>query len=270
MEQIAQRLNPSRSFGKYDRATVKCFRCQKMGHFASECTAPAPIYRKTSAVFVEGEEEEEVVKLEGVVREAIGITPDEDGDICQSISCFEEFVEKRSDSTPSRNPGEVDQLTSSGSRDSALSVTRRAGETVQSDCRGEEAWVDVLTRVCVSHLPLDHPCSEYLKGRGLDLGVPDILERFTVNPSLLGGKRWYLSVTVKGRTGEFLVDTGASHSIISKKFYGLVSDGHENLDSRVSARSADGSSMQTFGRIFMKLVIEGKEYVVRADYSQCK
>ena len=61
VEQITQRLNPSRNLGKLDRSIVKCFRCQVMGHFASECTAPAPIYRKTSAVFVEGEEEEQVL-----------------------------------------------------------------------------------------------------------------------------------------------------------------------------------------------------------------
>ena len=28
-----------------DRATVKCFRCQAMGHYASECVAEKPIYR---------------------------------------------------------------------------------------------------------------------------------------------------------------------------------------------------------------------------------
>ena len=56
-----------------------------------------------------------------------------------------------------------------------------------------------------------------------------------------------------GRSAEFLVDTGASHYIISKKLYDLMSDEHDNLISRVNARSADGSCMQTFGRTFVEV-----------------
>ena len=31
---------------KVDRATVKCFRCQEMGHYAAECTADKPAWRE--------------------------------------------------------------------------------------------------------------------------------------------------------------------------------------------------------------------------------
>ena len=31
---------------KVDRATVKCFRCQDMGHYAAECTAEKPVWRE--------------------------------------------------------------------------------------------------------------------------------------------------------------------------------------------------------------------------------
>lgn len=95
----------------------------------------------------------------------------------------------------------------------------------------------------------------------MDLGVPQDFERFTVNPSPLEGKRWYVSVTVKGRSAEFLIDTGASHSMVSKRFYDLMSDGQDNLISRVNAHSADGSRMQTFGRTFVQVSIAGNEFI---------
>ena len=86
-------------------------------------------------------------------------------------------------------------------------------------------------------------------------------ERFTGNPSPLGGRRWYVSVTVRGRTGEFLLDTGASHSLVSNKFYSLLSDNHDDFKMKVNACSADGSSLQTFGRTFLPMMMGGKEYV---------
>ena len=84
-------------------------------------------------------------------------------------------------------------------------------------------WVQDLEIVSSAQLSPDHPCLKLLRRRGLDLGVTRDFERFTGNPSPLEGKRWYLSVMVKGRSAEFLVDTGASHSMISKRFYDLLS-----------------------------------------------
>ena len=126
----------------------------------------------------------------------------------------------------------------------------------------EENWMVELARVCVAHLPPDHPCLGYIKGQGLDLGAPDDFDKFTGNPSPLGGRRWYLSVTVKGRKGEFLVDTGASHSLVSKKFFDLLPNLHENPTKGVNARTADGSRMQTYGRTFLPVSIVGKEFVL--------
>ena len=157
---------------------------------------------------------------------------------------------------------EVDHSIEQGFGDSAVTVipVRNKSESV-SDPGVEEGWVEELTRVCVTHLSPDHPCLEYLKEQGLDLGVSMDFERFTGNPSPLGGRRWYVSVTVRGRTGEFLLDTGASHSLVSNKFYSLLSDNHDDFKMKVNACSADGSSLQTFGRTFLPMMLGGKEYV---------
>ena len=128
---------------------------------------------------------------------------------------------------------------------------------------GEEKLdLEELTRVCSARLPPDHPCLRYIKGQGIDLGTSDDFDRFNSNPSPLGGKRWYLAVTVKGRTGEFLMDTGASHSLISKRFYDLLPDLRDKPIAGVRAKSADGSSIQTYGKTFLPISIVGKEFVV--------
>ena len=135
------------------------------------------------------------------------------------------------------------------------------GESEKSGTGEEEGWVMELTRVCGTHLPPDHPCLEYLKGHGFDLGTKGDLNKFTDNPSPLRGRRWYLSASVRGRTAEFLIDSGASHSVISKKFYSLLSGNHDDFKMKVNACTADGSRMRTYGRTFMRISIEGKEFV---------
>ena len=72
------------------------------------------------------------------------------------------------------------------------------------DAGEEEGWLKELSRVCGVHLPPDHPCLEYIRGQGLDLGSSDDFDRFTGNPSPLLGKRWYLAVTVRGKIGRVL------------------------------------------------------------------
>mgnify|MGYP000550446160 FL=1 len=125
----------------------------------------------------------------------------------------------------------------------------------------EENWGRELTRVSSARLPPGHPCLEYLAGQGLTPGTSGVFGKAFGGDSPLSGKRWYLPVTVRGRRGEFLIDTGASHSFISKKFYSLLPDRHEDLLVRVSACTADGSSMQTFGKTFMPISVGGGEFV---------
>ena len=84
-------------------------------------------------------------------------------------------------------------------------------------------------RVGSTRLSPDHPCFKYIKEQGLDLGVSKDFRQFTGDPSPLEGKRWYLSVSVLGKVGEFLVDTGASHSFVSHHFYAFMQSQHDNF-----------------------------------------
>ena len=125
----------------------------------------------------------------------------------------------------------------------------------------EEGWVNELARVCVTHLPPSHPCLRYLQRCGYDLGAKGDFHDFAGNTSPLQGKRWYLSVVVRGRTGEFLIDTGASHSCVSRRFHGLLPDNHDNFKMKVNACGADGSSIRTFGRTYLEIGVAGREFV---------
>ena len=38
---------------RLDRTKIRCFRCQEQGHYASECTAPTPVYRSSRQASIE-------------------------------------------------------------------------------------------------------------------------------------------------------------------------------------------------------------------------
>ena len=146
-----------------------------------------------------------------------------------------------------------------------------AGETNATSAQGcaagkptvglEESIAKELVKVGGTRLPPGHPCLEHLKGCGFDLGTDSDLHRFTRNPSVTDGKRWYVSCSVQGMEGEFLMDTGASHSMISKRLFNLLPGVCDNLRMRVNACTADGTRMRTFGRTFLIISVAGKEFV---------
>ena len=82
---------------------------------------------------------------------------------------------------------------------------------------GEEEVTGIEDTVWVGSTQLspDHPCFKHLKEQGLDLAAPKDFKRFAVNPSPLGGKRWYVSVSLAGRAGEFLGDKGVTSSSVN-------------------------------------------------------
>ena len=51
MNQIKETLLSKREDRpRIDRSKLRCYRCQEMGHYASECPADKPVYRKIDAI----------------------------------------------------------------------------------------------------------------------------------------------------------------------------------------------------------------------------
>ena len=81
----------------------------------------------------------------------------------------------------------IDHSKTVGPGDSGEAIT---GSNKEQSCpREEKGWLGRLARVCASHLSPDHPCVQHLKEHGFDLGAAEDFDRFTTNPSILGGRR---------------------------------------------------------------------------------
>ena len=127
----------------------------------------------------------------------------------------------------------------------------------------EEEVAPGSARVTCAQLPPGHPCLEYLKGHGFEPGAVMDLEQVSGRPTLLQGRRWYVVASVSGRTVEFLVDTGASHSCISRRIHSLLPGEHDTFTTEGRACTADGSMMQTYGKTCMRFSLDGdKEFLL--------
>ena len=171
---------------------------------SADCTRPTAVFGK----------------LEGVTKVGNRVTPERIA--CQNIIAGETVSELTVDSIGHVGIG-IGHSDPDESKDCSTTIAEGC-KLEKSSTVGMEGWVEELTRVSSTHLPPGHPCLEYLKGHGFDLGTEDDVNRFTGNPSPLGGKRWYIAVSVKGKGAEFLVDT-----------WDLVSEEHDNLKLRVNA-----------------------------------
>ena len=118
-----------------------------------------------------------------------------------------------------------------------------------------------LAEVCAAYLPAGHPCAVFLRRKGVDLEGTAEKGQFGKAAYPLKGKRWYVKVKILGEEGEFLVDTGASHSVISRDFYAKLPCYHDNPAQEGGARTANGSPLKTFGRIMMRMEIQEREFV---------
>ena len=97
---------------------------------------------------------------------------------------------------------------------------------------GDSSFREAVALVSALQLPPDDPCVLFLKERGFDLGTDSGRERFVHGQSPLGGRRWYLPATICGSSIELLVDSGASHSVIDRKFYEKLMSGSEHFRTR--------------------------------------
>ena len=136
-----------------------------------------------------------------------------------------------------------------------------SSESSQIDTAAErEDLSKQFARVCSMDLPPDDPCVAFFRDKGMDLGTEGGV-RLLAGNSPLQGKRWYLSVEVRGRLFDFLIDTGASHTMVSRKLSQAFVVPSDDLYKGITASTASGSEMQTYGRLVLPLKIEGRNYV---------
>ncbi len=126
----------------------------------------------------------------------------------------------------------------------------------------EETWLKTISRCGATNVSPDNPCLQYLQHQGLlqGTGVEELTPNAEYSP--LKGKRWYVGLSVSGAKGEFLYDTGASHTLISRKFYSKLGGKSEVPKEGIRARTATGDRMTTYGRTVTTMSIGGRAYIV--------
>ena len=132
--------------------------------------------------------------------------------------------------------------------------------TREDSATGGEGLLEQLAKVCSVDLSPDDPCVAFLRDRGMDLDT-DVGMRSLADNSPLEVKRWYLSVEVRGQPLDCLIDTGASHTMVSRRMselFKVASDGHFG---GITALTATGSVMRTYGRLVLPLKIGASNFV---------
>ena len=124
----------------------------------------------------------------------------------------------------------------------------------------EENWTEAITKCSGVHDSPSDPCWEYLQRKGIAKDGGSDKPTLTTECVPLKGQRWYLSLVMSGVRGEFLVDTGASHTLIDRKFMARLSSQPEAPLQGVRAVTATGDSMQTYGRTVKSMTVDGKTY----------
>ena len=140
---------------------------------------------------------------------------------------------------------------------------QEGGQVTRNDMSAsslEEPWVKTIAQCSgIQDSPCD-PCWEFLVHKGIAMDGGNDKPMLTSECVPLKGQRWYLCLTISGARGEFLVDTGASHTLIDRKFMSRLSIKSEAPLQGVKARTATGDSMETYGRTVNAMSVDGKTY----------
>ena len=123
----------------------------------------------------------------------------------------------------------------------------------------EESWISTISRIgAIDDSPVDL-CMQYLQTQGIQGDATA-----TLYPSSeyapLKGQRWYLGLSISGFRGEFLVDTGASHTLVGREFMSRLGPSSDVSLAGIRARTATGDTMQTYGRTVKNISVDGKRY----------
>ena len=123
-------------------------------------------------------------------------------------------------------------------------------------------WIKQIQEICSAQIESDDPCMEFLRIKGFDLRGVGGIRLFVKQPSPLNGRRWYVSVTIRGKSGEFLVDTGASHSMIGRDFFRSLAVNSDVPVGTGRVSAADGSEIRTYGRQVLQITIGEVKFVI--------
>ena len=80
-------------------------------------------------------------------------------------------------------------------------------------------------------------------------------------------ERWYVPLDVGLERGEFLVDSEATTSLVTKRFYDFLSSKPELLTSEIEVRTANGTPVKTLGFATFPLGIAKRVYMITCNVS---
>lgn len=82
------------------------------------------------------------------------------------------------------------------------------------------------------------------------------------NPKVLVKERWYLPIMVNSQRGEFLIDTGATTTLVTKEFYDSLCQKPTLVPTNTIVEVADGEPIRTEGLGYFPLQVEGHVFMM--------
>ena len=237
-----------------------CHRCGKRGHFAKQCGTEGPkteiVLREQKDVPASDSAPPPPEKLKRSVVDDKTTAPTcvvkgtspclvEEESLLLTLGKAASELGRQQDETGPQEP-------------SVMGI----GEVAPPGAACENELADMVHRACDMQLNPDDPVVGFLQDRGYNLGGNGDFQRFADIPSPLKGRRWYLPVKIHGRSAEFLIDTGASHSMIGRHFFRTLADLPDKPLRGDRVRSADGSHMQTYGKQVLSFVTNETSFVI--------
>ena len=124
----------------------------------------------------------------------------------------------------------------------------------------EETWARTITRVGGARVTPSDACWTYLQQMGIAQDGSEVGTVLNAEYAPLKGQRWYMCLSISGQRGEFLVDTGASHTLIGRDFISRLGNQSDVPVEGIKARTATGDAMKTYGRTVKPMLVDGKTY----------
>ena len=126
----------------------------------------------------------------------------------------------------------------------------------------EEAMISSLSEMLRGNNPVIRECVQYLLSRGnQEEETLEAIEKELIDPTF----RWYTQCRIRGKTYWFLVDSGASVSIIHPEVYEEIGGEEDKVRRKAMVQNADGTVFRTTGRVMLP-VCTGQQAYLLAPY----